>query len=92
MQQQVQRVTNAYTLQGWLKGTVPEENTGSVIAKQAFNYGLGYFENDYKPAGSVTPFININKGNDLYNGNIKAMLVNIPKIGEPVLKFPYGTR
>jgi len=85
-QQQIQSVTNVYTLQGWIKGIVPGDDPNSLIAKQAFNYGLGYFTNDYTPIGSISdPFVSLNKGNDLYNGNIKAMLVNIPKVGEPVL-------
>ncbi|MEJ7830388.1 MAG: RHS repeat-associated core domain-containing protein, partial [Segetibacter sp.] len=84
-QQQIQSVINAYTLQGWMKGTIPGNDANTQIAKQAFNYGLGYFAGDYKAIGNITPFASVNKGNDLYNGNIKAMLVNVPKVGEAVL-------
>lgn len=84
-EQQVQQIKNAYTIQGWTKGIIPETTPDVIIAKQAFSYGLGYFANDYKAIGIVNPFTSVNKGNDLFNGNIKAMFVNIPKLGEPVL-------
>lgn len=65
----------------------------SNVARDAFGYSLNYYNGDYKPVSStVTPFTtvtnnlpvltdNINTGNDLFNGNIRAMLINVPQLG-----------
>lgn len=89
-QQQIQSVTNIYTLQGWLKGTLEGDDSDSYIAKQAFNFGIHYFEGDYTTINGSTPFASTHlpsgvSGGSLYNGNISAMKIAIPKIGEPVL-------
>jgi RHS repeat-associated protein len=68
----------------------------SLIARDAYGYSLNYFNGDYKPVGIATPafaqpFVSITNslpaaadgvqlGKDLYNGNIRAMMVNIPKL------------
>ncbi|MDI9363590.1 MAG: deaminase domain-containing protein [Flavobacterium sp.] len=88
---QVQSVTNAYTIQGWIKGFVPGNDANQLIARQAFNYGLGYFTGDYTPIGNVAnPFASIalttsGAGVSLYNGNIAAMLIDVPKLGTAML-------
>jgi len=66
-------------------------------ARDAFGYSLNYFNSanggDYKPIGTaVTPFAAVTEllpamadgvqtGRNLYNGNIRAMVVNIPQLG-----------
>ena len=60
------------------------------VAKDAYGFALYYYgQNDYKPIGGVRPFANADTGivgfKPLYNGNIAAMAVNIPKVGEPLL-------
>jgi RHS repeat-associated protein len=63
----------------------------------AFGFSLNYFYGDYKPIGLATPAFNqpftnvtnnltaatdgVQLGKDLFNGNIRAMLVNIPSLG-----------
>jgi RHS repeat-associated protein len=63
----------------------------------AFGFSLNYFSGDYKPIGLATPSFNqpftsvtnnlttasdgVQLGKDLFNGNIRAMLVNIPSLG-----------
>ena len=81
-QQQVQSVTNAYTLQGWIKGIVPGNDVNPMIARQAFNYNLNYYTGDYKAIGAA-PFSEVTVADfkSLYNGNIAAMLVDLPKVG-----------
>ncbi|WP_123891873.1 RHS repeat domain-containing protein [Chitinophaga costaii] len=98
-QQQVQGMDYAYTLQGWIKGvngTSLESGfemggDGPTTAKDAFGYALHYYGlGDYKPIGAVTPFAEAGGSNfkPLYNGNIGAMSVNLPKVGEP-LQYNY---
>ncbi|WP_143306612.1 RHS repeat domain-containing protein [Chitinophaga vietnamensis] len=95
-QAQVQGIDYAYTLQGWLKGVNSTSGKydmgndgaqGGITAKDAYGYALHYFgDNDYKPVTTVRPFAasgNVLK--PLYNGNIGAMSVNVPKAGEPLL-------
>ncbi|MAY21702.1 MAG: hypothetical protein CMC74_02880 [Flavobacteriaceae bacterium] len=83
-----------YTLQGWLKSVNGEyiKNpindfgddglTGSMIARDAFGYSLGYFSNDYLAVGSSTgdafSLSNV-AANNLFNGNIKQMVTSIRK-------------
>ena len=98
-QNQVQGIDYAYTLQGWLKGVnstavgdakfdMGEDglNAKSLVARDAFGFGLHYFGGDYIPINNtVLPFAPIPNLVSLYNGNIAAMSVNIPKVGEPLL-------
>lgn len=79
--------------------------SGNGVARDAFGYSLNYFYGDYKPIGTGSggfnaPFVSVTNslsassdgtvlGKDLFNGNIKAMMVNIPKLGEAKL---YGYR
>jgi RHS repeat-associated protein len=80
--------------------TPPAPPTGSLVARDAFSLSLNYFNNDYAPiVNTVTPFANIlatgalpgpssdglGAANPLYNGNIAAMAVNIPKLGTPMV-------
>lgn len=97
---QMQGIDYAYTLQGQLKGINSTSvgngvfdmgqdgkigSSNSNIARDAYGISLNYFTGDYKPINnSVTPFASISVGNDLFNGNIKAMVVNIPKLGDPL--------
>jgi hypothetical protein len=69
--------------------------TGSLVARDAFSFSLNYFNTDYKAiVNTANPFAAIltggalpaagdglSAGNSLYNGNIAAMAVNIPKLG-----------
>ncbi len=98
----VQGLDYVYTLQGWLKSVNGEyianaSNdfgndgvSGSLVAKDAFGYSLGYFDGDYKAVsptavngsfGLSTPSIN-----NLYNGNIKQMVTSLRK-AEDVMDF-----
>ena len=100
-QQQVQGLDYAYTLQGWLKGVNSTavgdgtwdmgqdgKTTGSIIARDAYGFSLNYFNNDYDPIGNINPFAATTITNELFNGNISAMMVNLPKLGE-ALKYGY---
>lgn len=72
-------------------------STNSNIARDAFGFALHYYQNDangrfdYKPIGgaSIKPFANpgISGVNplELYNGNIAAISLNIPKLGNAIL-------
>ena len=74
----------------------------NLVARDAFGFSLNYFTGDYKPIGTgVTPFITvpmalpadptsgISTGNQLFNGNIGAMAVNIEKLSQTLV---YGYR
>ncbi|WP_439697096.1 RHS repeat-associated core domain-containing protein [Mucilaginibacter sp. AW1-7] len=65
----VQGIDHAYTLQGWVKGvnrtvnaaqpalTTDIGNDGANgVGQDAFSYNLYYYPNDYKPIGGVNPF------------------------------------
>ncbi|MFC4262078.1 DUF6443 domain-containing protein [Ferruginibacter yonginensis] len=65
----------------------------STVARDAYGYNLHYFEGDYKPINTTTnPFVGIANGlpnapsetlqvgKNLFNGNIRGMLVNIPAL------------
>ncbi len=59
--------------------------TQSVVAKDAYNIVLNYYNSDYKGIDFPSPSLNIpaQLGNDfrpLYNGNIRSMGVNINKL------------
>jgi RHS repeat-associated protein len=61
-------------------------NTINPIARDGYGFGLHYFGGDYMPINNtVLPFAPIPNLVSLYNGNIAAMSVNIPKVGEPLL-------
>jgi len=96
-QNQVQGIDYAYTLQGWLKGVNSTSvgdgsfdiggdgkagSSNSNIARDVFGFSLNYFSNDYNPIDGTNPFVAIAVANDLFNGNINAMAVNIPKLGD----------
>ncbi|KAA2243183.1 hypothetical protein F0L74_11755 [Chitinophaga agrisoli] len=65
--------------------------SGSIVAKDAFGFALHYFGNrDYNPIkSSVKPFAEgVDAGSNfrpLFNGNIAAMSVHLPTLGEPML-------
>lgn len=104
-QNQVQGIDYAYTLQGQLKGINSTSvgdgsfdmgqdgkigSSNSNIARDVYGIALNYFTGDYKPINNtITPFANIPTGNDLFNGNIKSQVVNIPKLGD-ALTYVYG--
>ena len=64
----------------------------STIARDAYGYSLNYFSGDYVPLNQATnPFAGITNslpaltdgiqtGKDLFNGNIRGMMVNIPAL------------
>jgi RHS repeat-associated protein len=95
-QLRVQGLDYAYSLQGWLKAVNPAmggtltngTDTTEVYptAQDAFAFSLQYFKNDYKAIGytpqstSVLGALGTNAA-PLFNGNIAAMVVNIPKLG-----------
>lgn len=71
-------------------------NTGSAnkyVARDAFGFSLNYYAGDYASI-NINPFAAISNsfpvdatdskatGKDLFNGNIRGMLVNIPKLGD----------
>ena len=68
--------------------------TNQQFAKDAYGYSLNYFYGDYSPINNTLtnqPFASIIANlpsvdqRNLYNGNISAMAVNIPKLGNPML-------
>ncbi|HEY0609048.1 MAG TPA: RHS repeat-associated core domain-containing protein, partial [Chitinophaga sp.] len=64
---------------------------GGITARDAFGFSLNYFgDRDYKSInGTVKPFASVTPSasefRPLYNGNIAAMSVNVPKVGVPLL-------
>jgi hypothetical protein len=95
-QLQVQKQDYVYTLQGWLKGINPamggtltngtDTTEAFPIAQDVYGFGLHYYKNDYEAIGytpqgtSVLGALSTNAA-PLFNGNIAAMAVNIPKLG-----------
>ena len=73
----------------------------NLVARDAFSFSLNYFSNDYKSVSAhKNPFVSVPNvltpngdvvqvGNNLYNGNIAAMSVNIGVFNKPIL---YGYR
>ena len=68
-------------------------STNSLVARDVFGFSLNYFNGDYKQINntttafttstfSLTNSSGVKTANPLYNGNIAAMLVCIPKIGQ----------
>lgn len=94
-QLQVQKQDYAYTLQGWLKAVNPDSTIAGMIAKNVYGFVLNYYNNDYAGIGVSSPSAGIPSqlGGDnkqLFNGNISAMGVNIPKLGKSILyNFQY---
>ncbi|WP_146616255.1 RHS repeat domain-containing protein [Chitinophaga dinghuensis] len=103
-QQKVQGIDYAYTLQGWMKGVNSTAGTaaadighdgasGSQVARDAFGYALHYYgDDDYKPVSNgVKPFaLSVNPAfNSLFNGNIAAMSVQLPSVGQAQM-YAYG--
>jgi hypothetical protein len=100
VQQQVQGLDYAYTLEGWLKGvnstslnpTYDMGVDGAEVARDAYGFSLNYFTGDYSAINSsISPFPGFSglmpSGyyKPLYNGNISAMAVNINKLDSPLL-------
>jgi RHS repeat-associated protein len=92
----VQKQDYAYTVNGWLKGVNPAfggtlaNGTNTVeafpVTQDAYGFSLHYFNNDYNPIGYAPPTNSVlgqlgSSAVSLYNGNIAAMAVNIPKLG-----------
>jgi RHS repeat-associated protein len=95
-QLRVQGQDFAYTLQGWIKGVNPamggtltngtDTTEASPVAQDVYGYSLNYYRGDYKAIGYTPQTHTIigqlgSNGAALYNGNIAAMAVNIPKLG-----------
>lgn len=102
-QNQVQGLDYAYTIQGWLKGmndigtNMGADGGHSLVSADAFGFSLNYFSGDYNPIGNVPGLSNlpsrfdpsINSGLDLFNGNIRALNLNIPAIGGALYSYKY---
>ncbi|MHA4810290.1 RHS repeat domain-containing protein [Flavitalea flava] len=61
---------------------------GYPVGRDAYSFSLHYYPGDYKPIGSIDPVTGIlealpGQAAPLFNGNIAAMAVNIPKLGDP---------
>jgi len=101
-QQQVQGINYAYTLQGWLKSinpapytggtyTLRPDSSGNVVANNAYNLLLNYFDGDFKPispAASPDSAVSTTLGADyrpLFNGNIGSLGASIRGLGNPML-------
>ena len=92
-EQQVQGLDYAYTIQGWLKGVNStsldaEKDMGqdglagsinSAVAKDEFGYSLSYFDGDYSAVNAPKSDLDVQVGNNLYNGNIRNMTTSIRK-------------
>ncbi|MBS1663436.1 MAG: hypothetical protein JST68_20505 [Bacteroidetes bacterium] len=64
-------------------GGIPTDPVSFPIAKDAFNYSLHYYLNDYTPISATTPVTGVldalsSQAAPLFNGNIAAMTVNLP--------------
>ncbi len=103
-QNKVQGVDYAYTLQGWLKGvnsTAATEafdigkdgaaGSHSTVARDAYGFALHYYTGDYTPVdNTILPFAQAGSLQELYNGNIAAMSVNVKPLNQPLLyKYRY---
>jgi YD repeat-containing protein len=94
-QLQVQKQDYAYTLQGWLKGINPtmggtlvngtDTTEAYPVTQDVYGFSLHYYNKDYRAIGftpqatSVLGALTTNAA-PLYNGNIAAMAVNIPRL------------
>lgn len=77
-------------------GVSVARNNNSLVARDAFGFSLNYYYGDYQPIKiSATPFVglpkaplpadpvsNISTGAQLYNGNIRAMVVNLRMLAD----------
>lgn len=92
----VQGMDYAYTLQGWLKAVNPamggtltngtDTTEAFPVAQDAYGFSLHYYRGDYKAIGYTPQSATVigalsSNAAPLYNGNITAMVVNIPKLG-----------
>ena len=69
---------------------ITDGTAGSMVAKDAYNIVLNYFNNDYKPINALSPSLGTAAAlgaeySPLYNGNISSMGVNIDKLNNPLL-------
>ncbi|MBI3138218.1 MAG: hypothetical protein HYZ15_06510 [Sphingobacteriales bacterium] len=95
-QLRVQGQDYVYSLQGWIKGVNPamggtltngtDTTEAYPVAQDAYGYSLNYYRGDYKAIGftpQLTTVLGALGGSaaPLYNGNISAMAVNLPKLG-----------
>ncbi len=99
-QLRVQGLDYAYTLQGWMKGINPVMG-GSLsngndtteqfpVSQDVYGFSLHYYSKDYRAIGYAAPSTGVldaltTNAASLFNGNIAAMAVNIPKIGNPLV-------
>jgi RHS repeat-associated protein len=66
-------------------------NIFSRVSRDAYGYGISYYENDFKAIGQNSP-INLAEivpngmgtGKNLFNGNIRATTLQIKHLGDPV--------
>jgi len=90
-QLQVQGLDYAYTIQGWLKGINPvtgysmngsDDSRSSPVAQNAYGFSLHYYNGDYKNINGDgnTGFLSTIGATSLYNGNIAAIGIRIPKL------------
>lgn len=102
----VQGQDYVYTLQGWLKSVNGEYITdptkdfgkdgtpGSIVARDAFGYSLGYFNGDYKAvAGNTETYFSLSSPTvqNLYNGNIKQMVTSLRGLNGSTLPSQVNT-
>lgn len=105
-QREVQGQDYIYTLQGWLKAVNGEYianptndfgkdgMTGSLVARDAFSYSLGYYNGDYTPSQTAgTPGFDLSDSTiqNLYNGNIKQMVTSIRDLNGQMLPSQVNT-
>ncbi len=99
-QLRVQGLDYAYTLQGWMKGINPVMG-GSLsngndtteqfpVSQDVYGFSLHYYSKDYRAIGYAAPSTGVldaltTNAASLFNGNIAAMAVNIPEIGNPLV-------
>jgi hypothetical protein len=102
-QQQVQGINFVLTLQSWLKAINPNIYTGegytltpdsssNVVAANAYNLVMGYYNGDYTPvSGAPSPDNGVNATlgstdyRPLYNGHASTAAVSIRNIANPLL-------
>lgn len=108
-EEKVQGIDYAYTLHGWLKGinsttVTPDRDMGqdglmtspnSGIARDAYSFSLGYYENDFVSINGLPTANNwlaetdplsglMQARNDLWNGNISHMVTSLSDVpGNP---------
>jgi YD repeat-containing protein len=81
----------ACTLTGAVSDTMDMGGDGSLVAKDAYGFTLHYFDesnnHDYAAIGTTQSFANALPSGftSLYNGNIAAININLPKAGSPLM-------